>query len=281
VAGEKPVFSGDSAWNYLLAQCQIGPRNPGSTGHRQCRDFLQRELTKYTKKVSLQSFRHYDKRLHQEIEMWNIIANFGEETSPKILLCAHWDTRPRSDQDPNLSHRPKPILGANDGASGVAVLMEMARLFSLTPPPVPVQIVFFDGEDYGLEGEIWDYLLGSKYFAQNINIKEYYCGVLLDMVGDKDLELKREYNSYSFCRQLQDKVWGIARKMNQHSFSDRVTMPIIDDHLSLIEVGIPTINIIDFEYSAWHTQADIPDNCSKASLEAVGRVLTEWIYSER
>jgi hypothetical protein len=281
VAGDKPVFSADKAWNYLLAQCRFGARNPGSSGHLQGRDFLHRELLKFTPKVQLQSFSHYDKRLNEELKMWNIIADFGDETTAKILLCAHWDTRPRSDKDPNPLERNKPLIGANDGASGVAVLLEMARLFSISPPPIPVQIVFFDGEDYGYEGETWDYLLGSKYFAKNITKKEYSCGVLLDLIGDKDLEIKREFNSFSYSRSLQDKIWGIARKLGEQRFSERLTAPIIDDHLSLIEVGIPAINIIDFEYSAWHTQADTPENCSKASLEAVGRVLAEWIYQEK
>jgi len=131
---DKPEFNGDSAWNYLIAQCDYGPRNPGSSGARACQDFLERELRKYTDSVRLQPFTHYDARLKTTFYMNNIIADFAVSEGPIIVLCAHWDTRPRADMDPNPANRNTPILGANDGASGVAALLEMARLFSIDPP---------------------------------------------------------------------------------------------------------------------------------------------------
>lgn len=279
-AVEKPTFDADKAWDYLTAQCDFGPRNPGSKAHDACRDYLKNELLKRTDRVSLQYFTHTDKRLRTTFHMHNIIADFGDVKGPKIILCAHWDCRPRADRDPRPSNHKKPILGANDGASGVAVLLEMARLFKRHPPPQPVQIILFDGEDYGREGEIWDYLLGSRYFAQNADPSDYSYAILLDMIGDASLEIKREYNSYIHCGDLQDWVWKTAQRIGVQQFSDRMTIPIIDDHMSLIEVGIEAIDIIDFEYPFWHTLEDTPNKCSKKSLEAVGRVLVELIYGE-
>ena len=277
---EKPAFNPESAWKYLIAQCDFGPRNPGSDGHRKCGDFLVAELRKYAESVQEQPFTFRDTRLKKTYNMRNIIADFGTQDAPKIILCAHWDTRPWSDMDPNPANRGKPILGANDGASGVAALLEMARLFAEYSPPVPIRIIFFDGEDYGRANEIWDYLLGSKHFAQSADPAEYKYAVLLDLIGDEDLEIKREYNSFQYCRELQDKIWKIARKVGSHQFSSRLTIPIIDDHLPLIEIGIPAVDIIDFEYQYWHTQQDTPEHCRKESLEAVGKVLVELIYGE-
>ncbi|MBC8204748.1 M28 family peptidase [bacterium] len=277
---EVPVFNSESAWNYLLAQCEFGPRNPGSEGHVKCRDYLKDELLKFTGRVRLQPFTFYDSRLRKNFDMYNIIADFGSETGAKIILCAHWDTRPRSDCDPDPAKRHLPILGANDGASGVAVLLEMARMFAVNPPPVPVQIIFFDGEDYGREGEIWDYLLGSKHFAKTIDARDYRYAVLLDLIGDEDLEIKKEYHSYQYSPDLMERIWKIARRLGIDQFSSRIQLPVIDDHISLIEIGIPAVDLIDFEYRYWHTQEDTPEHCRQESLEAVGRVLTELIYTE-
>ncbi len=277
---EKPVFNQDKAWEYLLKQCSFGPRNPGSQGHLKCGDYLVTELKKFTSDVSEQPFTFRDRRLRKTYNMRNIIADFSQSAEPKILLCAHWDCRPWSDRDPNPENRGKPILGANDGASGVAVLLEMARIFAAHPPPLPMQIIFFDGEDYGREGEIWDYLLGSKHFAKTADPSEYRFAVLLDLIGDEDLEIKREYNSFINCRALQDKIWRIAARVGSHQFSPRMTGPITDDHLPLIEIGIPAVDIIDLEYRYWHTQEDTPEHCSIESLKAVGDVLVELIYVE-
>jgi len=276
---QSPVFNPDSAWKYLEAQCDFGPRNPGSDGHEKCLDYLTTELQKYSSNVIQQNFSHYDSRLRKNYNMNNIIADFGEP--PYIILCAHWDTRPWADRDPYSGNRKKPIIGANDGASGVAVLLEMARLFKQSSPPVSVKVILFDGEDYGREGEIWDYLLGSKYFAENADPAEYKYAVLLDLIGDADLEIKREFNSYVNCMELQNIVWKIAGEVDAWQFTNRMTLPITDDHLSLINVGIEAIDIIDFEYKYWHTMEDTPDKCSMESLDAVGRVLVELIYGDR
>lgn len=278
-ADDKPEFDAEIAWSYLIKQCDFGVRNPGSDGARKCRDFLFKELKKYTTEVRLQPFTHYDARLKRTFYLNNIIADFGKGI-PRVVLFAHWDTRPRAEYDPDPSRRTEPILGANDGASGVAVLLEIARLLSLMPAPIPIQIIFFDGEDYGRPGENWDYLLGSKFFVQTIDPSEYRYGVLLDLIGDSDLEIKREYNSYKYARELQDRIWNIARNLGAYQFTNRMQPPVTDDHLPFIEIGIPAVDLIDFDYKYWHTTADIPENCSVESLEAVGKVVVELIYSE-
>jgi Zn-dependent M28 family amino/carboxypeptidase len=280
-AREKPVFNADSSWNYLLTQCRFGPRNPGSQAHSACRDYLKKELSGCASRVRLQPFTHTDKRLKTTYALYNIIADFGSENSGrKILLCAHWDCRPRADQDKVPANRTKPILGANDGASGTAVLLEIARPLKQFPPPGPVQIALFDGEDYGLESETWDYLLGSRYFASNADPSEYQFAILLDMIGDANLEIKKEFHSYRNCNELQTKIWDEAKRLGLVQFSSRLTPPITDDHLPLIEAGIQAVVLIDFDYPFWHTLQDTPDKCSKESLSVVGKVLLEIIYGK-
>jgi Zn-dependent M28 family amino/carboxypeptidase len=200
------------------------------------------------------------------------------------LLCAHWDTRPRAEQDPDKSKRNKPILGANDGASGVAVLLELASLLRTKAPPIGIDIALFDGEDYGAEGDHANYLLGSRYFAKN-RPSSYLprFGVLLDMVGDKNLELPKEGFSVRYAPGVVNLVWSTARELGISQFVDAAGEDIIDDHLPLNEAGIPTIDLIDFNYPDptnrfWHTHQDIPENCSPESLEAVGAVLVHVLY---
>jgi len=272
-----PGFDKNRAWEYLNAQCNFGPRNPGSEGADKCRKYLLKELQKYSKDMMEQPFSHFDQRSNKNYRMYNIIADFGGE-GKKILLCAHWDTRPRADYEKNPVDRLKPIIGANDGGSGVAVLLEIARLLAANPPQVPVQIVLFDGEDFGRQGEDWDYCLGSQYFAKEMDAGEYSFGILLDMIGDADLEIKREYNSYKYAKQTQDKIWDTAGRLGIRQFSNSISLPITDDHLPLTDAGVQCVDLIDFEYKYWHTLQDTPDKCSRESLEAVGRTLVGIIY---
>ena len=162
-----PEFDGKEAFGYLMEQCEIGPRNPGSEGHRECKKYLLDKLGRYTNLVKTQEFVYQDTSQDTRLELTNIIASFYPEKTQRVLLCAHWDTRPFADRDPDSSLREKPILGANDGASGVAVLLEIAGIISQKRPKWGVDIILFDGEDYGPEGELDKFCLGSKYFAKN------------------------------------------------------------------------------------------------------------------
>jgi len=275
-----PPFEEANAYRYLVKQCDFGPRNPGSEGHRACLNYLTAELRKYADRVRVYNFVHYDERLKKNIPMANIIANFQPEKGERLLFSAHWDTRPWADQDPNPANRAKPILGANDGASGVAVLLEVARVLKAHPPTVGVDLIFFDGEDYGDAGNAESFSIGSKEFAQNRDpnyLPKY--GVLLDMVGDADLLLYQEGNSVRYAPEVVNRVWGKARELGIQEFIPEVGYEVsMDDHLRLLAVGIPCIDVIDFNYRYWHTLQDTPDKCSAASLGKVGRVMLGLIY---
>jgi len=273
-----PQFNKISAFNYLKKQCNFGPRNPGSEGHRECLRFLVKEFKQTADTVIKQPFIFTNSRNHKTYMLTNIIASFGKK-SKRILLSAHWDTRPWADHDPDFKNRNKPILGANDGASGVAVLLEIARIMKQYPPPVGVDIVLFDGEDSGIEGRDETWCVGSRYFAKNkeTNYNPQYA-ILLDMIGDRDLHIPVEANSQKYAPELVQKIWGKARKLNLFPFDPSVKYEIVDDHLELLKVGIPAVDIIDFDYPYWHTLQDTPDKCSPESLWTVGTVLLYLIY---
>ncbi len=213
--------------------------------------------------------------------MTNVIASYNPKMKKRIMLCAHWDSRPRADQDPDSILAHQPIPGANDGASGVAILLEMGRLFSMQPPPVGVDIVLFDGEDYGLAGEEKGWFLGSTRFARNLGGYRPRMAILLDMVGDKDLQIYRESISQRYAGEINDYIWSVAKEIGSTAFIDSVKHSVSDDHIPLLSSGIKAIDIIDFDYPYWHTHEDTPDKCSPQSLEAVGRVLVAAIYNKR
>lgn len=280
-----PAFSGTKAFQYLLKQTSFGPRNPNSQGHTQCLNYLAHELRGMADKVQLQEFSHpgYD---HEQLRLTNIIASFNPDASARILLCAHWDTRPRAELDENKSRRNQPILGANDGASGVAVLLEIASLLKKQPLAIGIDIALFDGEDYGLEGDTENYLLGSRHFAKT-HRSEYVprFGILLDMIGDKFLEIPKERYSLKYAPDIVALVWNKAMELGYPQFLDEAGEEVIDDHLPLNEAGIKTIDLIDLNYPDqtnrfWHTHQDTPENCSAESLEAVGTVLMNILYTQ-
>jgi len=277
-ADDVPKFSGENAYSYLLKQCDFGPRFPGSQGHSLVRDFLVSTLRAYADSVHEDNFSRTLEGVR--LDLTNIVASFRPDHTGRLLLCAHWDTRPMADRDPDPGNREKPIIGANDGASGVAILLELARCLSLAPPPVGVDIVLFDGEDYGHRADLSDYFLGSRHFARSRR-GSYHpeLGILLDMVGDSDLGIYKEGNSYRMLPAEVNMVWRRARELGVEAFRDRVGYSVSDDHLPLIEAGIPCIDVIDFDYPYWHTVEDTPDKCSPESLEAVGKVLVDIIYN--
>lgn len=279
--GAAPEFDKDHAFFLLEAQCALGPRNPNSWGHSECLEFLKRELSFWADTTFVQSFTYDSPGRNTTLELTNIIGRLHLQKRKRILLCAHWDTRPVADHDPNPANRETPILGANDGASGVAVLLEIARCCALNPPPVGIDIVFFDGEDYGLDGIADDWLIGSKYFAKHnpLSSPRPRYGILLDLIGDRDLRIPKEQASYHYARDIVEKVWNAARELGISSFHNEIGQQVYDDHIPLNEAGLPTIDIIDFDYSVWHTVRDVPSACSPKSLDDVGRVLLHVIYN--
>ena len=277
------AFDAKRAFAALEKQCEFGPRPPGSAAHRETQNYLFTELQKYANSTELQP--HVYKAKNATLHLNNILAEFGARSPPvtgkgqsreTILLAAHWDTRPFADHDPKPENRDKPILGANDGASGVAVLLEIARVLKEHPPPRRVVIVLFDGEDYGRTTD--DMFIGSRFFAKNLGKWKPDYGILLDMVGDKDLTLPIERYSWTANREFAEAVWNRASTLGLGPFQQRLGRAIMDDHVPLIKVGIPMVDIIDFDYPYWHTIEDTVDKCSPKSLEVVATLVISIIY---
>ena len=280
-----PDFDEDHAFEYLVAQCDFGPRNPGSEGYYACLDFIINELDQSADDIILQDFRYQEQRYRKRYDLQNIIARFNPDASFQTIISAHWDTRPWADQEDNRRDRNQPIIGANDGASGVAVLLELAKIMGETPPPIGVNLVFFDGEDLGVPGENETYCQGSRYFAKNLPIPRPNEAINLDMIGDKQLHLPVEKYSLEYNPNLVRYLWGRADDMGLDAFDITTQYAIYDDHVPLHEIaGIPAIDLIDFKYpnpyaNFWHTMNDVPENCSAESLEQVGKLMVDYIYN--
>jgi Zn-dependent M28 family amino/carboxypeptidase len=203
-----------------------------------------------------------------------------------LLLTAHWDSRPWADSDADPQNRSHPILGANDGASGVAVLLEIAQQLKLRKPSIAVSIVLFDGEDLGSSGKSESWCAGSKYFASHLPGGYVFTSAInLDMVGDSELLIKREQRSDKWASELADEVFSTAGELGISQFANTTGDDVLDDHVALNEAGIPAVDLIDFDYpnpekNYWHTTLDTPDKCSAESLRAVGTVLLQLIYKK-
>jgi len=278
--GGVPVFDGADAYKYLVEQCEIGPRVPGSPEHAKVQRYIVDRLNEFGANVSLQPF---DAVLTtgDTLHLVNIIGNYNLKAKKRILIGAHYDTRPRADRDPNPANRNKPIPGANDGASGVAVMLEMAKIFKEHKPPVGVDILFIDGEDYGVDGVPQDYILGSKYFASHLKGYKPFVVIILDMIGDADLSIGVEGLSSAASPRVCREILDIAKGLDIKSFTDKPTPSLIDDHLPFIQAGLNAVDLIDFDYPYWHTMQDTPDKCSPQSLEDVGNVVLHFIWSKR
>lgn len=285
ISGTPISFDGERAYDLLKKQCSIGVRYPGSPGQKTTARLIQSELKGNAADVIVHKF---TKNIRgKELPFENIYAVFNPDASRFVLLCTHWDTRPIADMEIDEAKKHKPILGANDGASGTAVLLELARVLHSSNPKVGVVLAFFDGEDYGPGEE--DMYIGAREFAKTWktdirpngkNIKFDY-GILLDMIGDKDLRIPKEGFSVRKASDVVDKVWAVAKKTGHDDvFVDEEDYMINDDHVPLIYSGIKCIDIIDFNYGPWHTLDDTPDKCSAKSLKIVGDVVSAVIYSE-
>ncbi len=267
----------------------VGPRNPGSVGHDKMLVYLQSELRKYADEVELEAFNYtgYD---NEALHLTNIIGKFNPQNKNRILLCAHWDTRPRAEHATVEALKSKPILGANDGASGVGVLIELAQILKQKKINYGVDIVLLDGEDYGKEDDLNLFCLGSKYFAANYYKSNYPAfGILLDMVGDKEASFPKEANSMQFAPDVVNMIWNIAVLKSATVFSQAEGGAVYDDHIPLNQAGIQTIDIIDADLigadspnkrrNYWHSENDTMKNISEETLQQVGDVMTYLLYS--
>jgi glutaminyl-peptide cyclotransferase len=277
-----PAFDGQRSFDLLKKQCDFGPRYPGVKAHEKTADFIESELKGKAENVIIYPFKR--KVGGKSVLFTNIYAIFNPKASHFVLLCAHWDTRPVADMEVDPAKRVKPILGANDGASGVAVLLELARDFAEKKPTVGVVMAFFDGED-----DPRSMYVGSDEFAKTWKtavqpagkeIKFDY-GMLLDMIGDKDLEIRKDWFSMQHAPKVVEKVWTAAEKAGHSDvFLKDGSYEVEDDHVPLFFGGIDCIDIIDFNYAPWHTLDDTVDKCSAKSLQAVGDVVSKVIYDE-
>jgi len=289
-----PVFNGDSALHFVQKQVSFGPRIPNSTAHREAGDYLVQALKKYGARVTVQEFQAttYD---GEKINLRNIVGAFRPDVQKRILLAAHWDTRPKASKDPVAPD--KTFDGANDGASGVGVLLEIARNLS-TPPNVGVDIIFFDGEDWGEEDgttplptglDSW-WCLGSQHWSKKTHVPGYkaYFGILLDMVGGRNAQFFHEGTSVFYAQRVVDKVWSVAARLGyQSTFISQQQAPITDDHLFVNQLAeIPMINITAYDQGTGyfgtyhHTQADNMGLISKETLSKVGNVVLQVVYRE-
>ncbi|GAB4455919.1 MAG: M28 family peptidase [Armatimonadaceae bacterium] len=289
-SAETPQFDAKRAFADLERQVKFGPRVPGTRGHTECQDWMVEELKKSCGNANRQTFRALLSRTRTEprieLRLTNVYAAINPEAKKQVLLCAHWDTRPTADMEEDPKKANQPIPGANDGASGVAVLLEVARLFAAKKPEVGVQFVFFDGEDYGPHDDRM--YLGAKWYARKPALPKPDYAILVDMVGDKNLGIPRELRSEAMAREINDKVWNAAKELGIKQFLptkghlvNGYLEEIWDDHLPLQEAGWKAIDLIDFDYPYWHTLEDTPDKCSPESLKAVGDVLAKVIYDEK
>jgi len=271
-------FDKQRAWDHLQNQCALGPRNPGGVGHGRCFEYLLGELKQCGATVSQQDFWGQNPVSGEAVKMSNIIGRLYPGRTRYVLLCAHWDTRPWADQDADPANRDKPIMGANDGASGVAVLLEIARCLAAQDPGIGVEIAFFDGEDMGRQSYLGEYLLGSREYARLLQVPYPEAAVLLDLVGDADLRIPWEEHSRHSVPKLLDEVFAVAKRLGETSFVNYAGPAVYDDHIPLLGAGIPAIDLVDFDYPYWHTLQDTPENCSAESLGIVGRVVLAWVY---
>ena len=288
-------FNEDSAYTYIEQQCSFGPRTMNSTAHTKCGDWIATKFTSFGLKVYNQ---YADSRLHDgtKIKMRNIIASYKPEVQPRIIISGHWDSRPWADNDPDESLHGTPIDGANDGASSIAVMIELARQLSTAEADSAIHFgidfICWDAEDAGTHGRFSSstWCLGSQYWASNHHVADYTAryGINLDMVGSAQTVFCKEVISTQYAPTVVDRVWEIAKKAGYGKyFLDADGGEVIDDHLPLCRAGIPCIDIIGIDEEmgsfpkTWHTVSDNVENISKQTLKAVGQTMLEVIWNEQ
>ena len=289
-----PAFDADSAWVFVENQVKFGPRVPNSEAHVACGNYLTSELKRFGAQVYEQeaTLTAYN---GTQLKAKNIIGSYNPENSKRVLLFAHWDSRPYADHDKDPANHKKPIDGADDGASGVGVLLEMARQFSIKSPAIGIDIIFFDAEDYGTPEFVKEYkentwCLGAQFWAKNPHVKGYKAdfGILLDMVGAKNASFFKEATSMRYAPQIVEEVWSTARDLGYGKFFINAEGDAITDDHQYVILGrnIPCIDIIYTDPESdngfgphWHTQNDTMDNIDRETLKAVGQTVLQVVYN--
>lgn len=284
-----PTFCADSSYAFVAAQTHFGARVPNSEAHRMCGDYLAKTLERYGAQVVSQyaKLRAYDGTV---LNARNIIASWNPSSQNRIFFCAHWDSRHVCDEDSIQANQQLPVMGANDGASGVAVLLEVARLVSMQPPHIGLDIILFDAEDYGNSDVEHSFCLGSQYWAKNPHVRPYKAqfGILLDMVGGKNPVFAQDQVSMYFAPDIASRVWQRAAQLGHGNvFVPTEGGGVIDDHYYVnLLAKIPCIDIIHYREGAgfpetWHTTHDVLENIDKNTLYAVGNVITHILYETK
>ena len=275
------AFDGKRAMKYLEKICEIGPRKSGSEGMKKQQELVKKHFEDHGAKVRMQTFTAKQRSQKDSVEMANLIASWHPDRQRRVILCSHYDTRPIADQEPDRNKWHKPFLSANDGGSGVALLMELAHHMKDLKTNVGVDFVLFDGEEYIFEPDQDRYFFGSEKFAETYREDRskvrYLAAVLLDMIGGKDAKFPVEENSWLSAQALTRDLWTIAEELKCNAFLDKGQDGVLDDHIALNRVGIPACDIIDFSYKHWHRLSDVPANCSADSLDQVAKVLSVWL----
>ena len=275
------TFDQQNAYRLLVELCAFGPRNHGSDGKRNAEIWIQQKLRDAGAEVRLHDFQHTPRGSNESRTFRNIIGRINPAAEERVLIATHYDTRSTADKDPDESVRNTPIIGANDGGSGVAVMLEAARQWKEKPPDVGVDLIFFDGEDFGQGEELDDYFVGSKAWVRDYPGYRAAWGVVIDMVGDSDLRIRKERTSLSAAPDVVQRIWDAAKRVRATGIVDETGGRVFDDHTAFLEKGIPVVLLIDFSYQWFHTTADTPDKCSPESLGQVGRTLMEAVAADR
>jgi len=272
-AGHGREFNGQTAFGYVEQQMDFGPRVPNTPGHERTGAWLEAQLRQRADTVIVQTFTQRTSR-GATLRLRNLFARFRPQATERVLFLAHWDTRPKADKSPNLGQQQLPVPGANDGASGVAVLLGVADALKARAPQVGVDLLFVDGEDWGDFSDSTETLLGARYFAGHLPPGyTTLFAVLFDMVGDKDLQFLQEGYSVSRAPEVVQRVWDTAAQLGYgRVFVPRVGEALTDDHVPLQQAGIRAIDVIDFTFPYHHTTEDTIDKVSAASLQIVGDV---------
>jgi Zn-dependent M28 family amino/carboxypeptidase len=272
-----PRFDQERAFQRLRDLCAFGPRNHGSEGKTKAENWIQQTLRDAGAEVSVHNFTYTANGATEPVNFRNIVARINPKQSRRVMIATHYDTRATADKDPDESRRKGPIVGANDGGSGVAVLLEMAVLWKDQPPPVGVDLIFFDGEDFGRGEALDDYFLGSKAWVRDFPDYPPEWGVVLDMVGDADFGIRKERDSLARAAAVVEKLWSAAARVGASDIVDKRGGLVYDDHTAFLDHGVPVILLIDFSYRWFHTTADTLDKCSPESLGQVGRTVMEAV----
>ena len=277
--GPVPSFDAGRVIAHVEKQCGWGPRLPNSAARDSVAAYLARTLEQYGARVSLQRFDVADPYGERTLHLVNVIASFDPGRGKRVMIAAHYDSRPRADQETIDSLKSLPVPGAVDGAAGAGVLLELGRLLGArTPGGIGVDLVFFDGEDYGEESDREYYLLGSKYFAANLDGYRPVSVILLDMVGGNSTTIAREAYSQTNSAELTDELFRRAAALGLDYFVELKGPPVYDDHVPLIEAGLSAVNLFGYNYPQWHTTRDTPDQCDPGRLAQVGALLVDFLY---